>query len=415
MAQTTEKLGYVLSGVMRDGQPASVLFLAGEAPDRRRALELASALGLTVDARTIRRATPADLRAMDSGRMTPLASVPPTARGFGSRPLEDATMEVEEMVDVGTLADPDARKPLRPYSPRQAATSAPARPLDPVPVTLPGPGAGSAPAAVRDESKYVNALGVAGVCIGSIAMLAAWIPFVGLLAIPVALLGAILSVVGLAVAITGKRSGTGWPITGVILGGLAIGASITSTFLIPAWQKASASAQRVRAATAAGVTAPTTTSANAAPAAPPASATPVGPVWHPASQAITIDGIEVTIRGLAIEKDERESEEQLHITIEVRNLTQTRRLRYMSWGESRSYMEDEASLEDEFGNSYYVGGSADDRIVFDSADPDESITDVIVFERPLKTATKLRLLLRGRVVDVSDDYRFEIDTSTIER
>jgi hypothetical protein len=66
--------------------------------------------------------------------------------------------------------------------------------------------------------KAVNALGVAATVIGIIAVLICWVPFVGLLALPLGFLAALFAVIGLIVALTGGRSGVGFPVAGLILG-----------------------------------------------------------------------------------------------------------------------------------------------------------------------------------------------------
>ena len=74
----------------------------------------------------------------------------------------------------------------------------------------------------QQERKSANGLGVAGVVLGAIALSGAWIPFLGLLAIPAILLGGILSAVGLLVANSSKRTGVGWPLSGLGLNAAAL-------------------------------------------------------------------------------------------------------------------------------------------------------------------------------------------------
>jgi|GEM_PF-1646086 len=71
------------------------------------------------------------------------------------------------------------------------------------------------------QSKGVNGLGVAGVIFGILAALICWIPLVNLLALPLIFVGGLLAIVGVLVALTGKKSGVGWPIAGVSLNAFA--------------------------------------------------------------------------------------------------------------------------------------------------------------------------------------------------
>jgi hypothetical protein len=73
----------------------------------------------------------------------------------------------------------------------------------------------------QEGSKSANGLGVAAVVLGVLAILICWIPLVNLLAIPLIFLGGLLALVGLMVALANKKSGPGWPITGIGLNAFA--------------------------------------------------------------------------------------------------------------------------------------------------------------------------------------------------
>ena len=69
--------------------------------------------------------------------------------------------------------------------------------------------------------KSANALGVAAVVIGILALLVCWIPFLNILVVPFVFLGGLLAFIGLLVAMINGKSGVGWPIAG---GGLNLSA-----------------------------------------------------------------------------------------------------------------------------------------------------------------------------------------------
>lgn len=73
--------------------------------------------------------------------------------------------------------------------------------------------------------RTANGLGIAGLAIGLVALAIAWISYLGLLAIPVAVIGAIFAGVGLIVALSGGRWGILTPVLGLLvsLGALALG------------------------------------------------------------------------------------------------------------------------------------------------------------------------------------------------
>ena len=72
-------------------------------------------------------------------------------------------------------------------------------------------------------------LGIVSVALGSITLLFGWLPFVGLLAIPIAALGAMVALIGGIVAIGKGFKGFGMPATGGLICIFAITVSMTST------------------------------------------------------------------------------------------------------------------------------------------------------------------------------------------
>ena len=60
-------------------------------------------------------------------------------------------------------------------------------------------------------------LGVISVMLGALALLFCWIPFLGILLIPFAVIGGALGVVGLVIELSSRRRAFGMPITGIIL------------------------------------------------------------------------------------------------------------------------------------------------------------------------------------------------------
>jgi len=66
-------------------------------------------------------------------------------------------------------------------------------------------------------AKSTNGLGVAALVLGIVAVLTCWIPFIGILGIPLAVLGCVFGLIGLLIALIGRRSGVGMPIAGLII------------------------------------------------------------------------------------------------------------------------------------------------------------------------------------------------------
>ncbi len=89
----------------------------------------------------------------------------------------------------------------------------------------------TAPQEVSITTKNTVALtmGIAAVVVGVLALLFGWIPFLGLLAVPVALLGVVLAGIGLLFAMIRKFKGAGMPLVGGVLSLAGIGVPILST------------------------------------------------------------------------------------------------------------------------------------------------------------------------------------------
>ena len=67
-----------------------------------------------------------------------------------------------------------------------------------------------------------NALGLTGFVVGCFAMLVAWVPFFGSAAIPPAIVGLLLSFVGLINSRTSRRTASGWTIAGILINAVAL-------------------------------------------------------------------------------------------------------------------------------------------------------------------------------------------------
>jgi hypothetical protein len=92
-------------------------------------------------------------------------------------------------------------------------------------------------------------------------------------------------------------------------------------------------------------------------------------------------------------------EEHFQVVVKITNHHKTKRLDYRGWAESFSFNKANARLTDEHGNSYkliHFGiGSRIDGQVHQTAtiDPGSSITDRLVFEKPLDISEELTISL----------------------
>lgn len=88
----------------------------------------------------------------------------------------------------------------------------------------------SEPTTVTVTTKNTPSLtmGIISIVLGVLGMLISWVPFIGMLAIPVAVIGIILAIIGLVLAAV-KRAGWSMPVLGGIICGIAIAISISVT------------------------------------------------------------------------------------------------------------------------------------------------------------------------------------------
>lgn len=75
-------------------------------------------------------------------------------------------------------------------------------------------------------AKSTSGLGIAGLVLGIIACLTAWIPIVGVVSIPLSVLGLLFGGIGLLLALVGRRSGVGMPVAAVVVTLVALGLQV---------------------------------------------------------------------------------------------------------------------------------------------------------------------------------------------
>jgi hypothetical protein len=100
-----------------------------------------------------------------------------------------------------------------------------------------------------------------------------------------------------------------------------------------------------------------------------------------------------TIGGTGESKDDL-----FQVTLRIENTHQTRKLDYHGWSTEGPWLSDSGTLADEHGNHYKritfgFGNKVAGQVYSESIYPGESITDVLVFERPVDAAKRLTLTL----------------------
>jgi general secretion pathway protein G len=85
----------------------------------------------------------------------------------------------------------------------------------------PPPGALGYAGGYQQQNKSVSGLGIAALVLGILGVLVAWVPFCGIVAIPVAAIGLILGIIAIVMA-RSSQTGMGLPIAGTTLSAIAI-------------------------------------------------------------------------------------------------------------------------------------------------------------------------------------------------
>ena len=281
-------------------------------------------------------------------------------------------------------------------------------------------------------------LGIAALVMGILACLTCWIPVIGLLTIPLSLIGILLALIGLIMAAVSKKTGFVFPISGGLVCVIAIAIAVMTTGgFTKAVSDATAKAQETnQSVVPSEKAAPLTPSQT--PIATAVSDTPVAPTpptqeeqWTSAANAVKQGDVQIRITSVSVGKialkdmfgDASESTEpQLSITVEISNLSAGKKLDYRTWrGGDFSFGEDYATLTDDNDNTYKrVGfGSSSTPVggvqILESIYPGKSVSDVLVFEVPVDVAKWLHLKLPAQNIKGDGMLRFEIPASMIKR
>jgi hypothetical protein len=244
--------------------------------------------------------------------------------------------------------------------------------------------------------------------------MAAWVPFVGLLSIPVAAVGALIGFIGILVSLIGRRSGVGMPVAGLFVSLLAVGLAVLATGITSAGIAHSVAAANMTNQTVPGAPMGTTE--------PPTSWAPAGSPVVQGDCQISIKTVrvgKVPLKGLGGETS-TSTDDLLMIDVEIANQNATRKLDYKSWaGADFNFGRDFATLTDNFGNVYKRTTFGMDkpvgRVESQSIYPGSPITDQLAFEVPLTNIQFLHLEMPASNIGGDGMLRVEIPASMVQR
>ena len=266
-----------------------------------------------------------------------------------------------------------------------------------------------------------NPLGVASLVLGIGACVFCWIPFLGLLAIPLAAIGLLLAVIGITSAAVGKKSSPAFPIGGAAVCIVAILVALFVTgwisTLIAKHEVQSNSTYQKIPTESAPVSSGTT--ANLPTAATPQSKSPSSEKTWSKSFVVQQGDFQIQIEPISKEIFYPNNPSRIatpndgFFTIKLSNLSKTRKIDFSTWrGKKFSAGRDYATLTDDNGNVYKLDsennrGRQDETSVY----PNSHYEEFLSFETPVQNRKWLHLELPAENFGGSGMIRFEIPSS----
>lgn len=258
-----------------------------------------------------------------------------------------------------------------------------------------------------------SSLGVASVIMGTLAFLICWIPLLNLVGLPLSAIGLILGVVGIAVAVSRRGSGIGLPIAGSAICALAIAVTLVWTSMVVSGARGIGNAVERAAASAehqlASRSVPHTTEDP-----------------HFAGTPIAVGDISVEVTSVRVGKVPMQdrgrpagesSEDRLMVTVLVKNTSESSKIDYSSWN-----YDSKGGVKDNFQNVYasaespmFATRKPAGNVIKQTLYPGESVSDVLVFERPVDGVEFLDVQLSAVHVGGRGVLKIRCPASMIER
>ncbi len=295
------------------------------------------------------------------------------------------------------------------------------------------------------ETRKGNSLAIAALVLGIIAALICWVPFLGLFAIPVGLLGLLLGLIGLLLATLGRRSGLSSSLVGTAI---SLGSIVPSVVITGRTAKSISDAFEEKRPQDGAVVKPVKNAGKQTVALPRNKAGMVNPddqrkagrekpapseeipeelVVAPTPAklgdvvvvVLSVKVSKVALKGLGGAGESADA--LLIVNLGIGTTNPNRKIDYQTWaGQDISIKRDFATISDNNSNHYKrIGfGFSNDpigRTDSNSIYPDKPVTDVLVFEVPLKTAEFLTIELPASNVGEKGFFRIRIPDSMIER
>jgi membrane protein implicated in regulation of membrane protease activity len=264
--------------------------------------------------------------------------------------------------------------------------------------------ANSPPKNVSVEIKRgANPLGIASLVLGISACVFCWIPFLGLLAIPLAAIGLLLAVIGITSVVVGKKSSLAFPSSGAVVCIVAILVALfvtggISTLIAKHEIQSNSTNQKTESSS--------------------------GEEGWSKSSVVQQGDFQIQIEPISKEIFYPNNPSRIatpndgFFTIKLSNLSKTRKIDFSTWrGKKFSTARDYATLTDDNGNVYKLdsestGGQNNGREDETSIYPNSDYEEFLSFETPVQNRKWLHLELPAENFGGSGMIRFEIPASS---
>ena len=236
----------------------------------------------------------------------------------------------------------------------------------------------------------MNPLGVASLVLGIVACVFCWIPFLGLLAIPLAAIGLLLAIIGITAAIVGKKSSPSFPAGGAVVCTAAILIALFVTGGISTLIAKGRQTNQEQVSNSGKQTLPSAAGE-----------------WSK-SHIVKQGDVQVKIKRVSFPSDSP----AIQIELSVENVSTTQKVDFTGWSGSKfDFNGSAASLTDNNQNKYKLitDGAASDNAIY----PQQTASDTLEFETPVENIQWLHLELPAKNFGGSGMLRFEFSIDKI--
>lgn len=302
--------------------------------------------------------------------------------------------------------------PLQPYARRSSAgTSEITIQLDPVAVRRPS-------SVTVHASQPSNSMGIVSLVVGIVALLLCWLPMMNRLGYAIGALGVLLGLLGLIVALQQRGANIGFPVGGLALSvvGLVLAFQMDRGVqdIKTAVGKVFSEGAGNRKGSKLGSDSRKPVKATQEEASEPkrwVDATRIVLTRGDAAVKVTSARVgTVACKGI---NGRREVGPYLLLELRVTNRSETRKLDFTGWSDELDFIGPKCSLVDEHGNTYAqmkagLGELWEGPVSNATVAPRSVMTDLLVFELPVKAAKELHLEIPAVPLGGDGWYRFSI-------